>query len=229
MRRFLRILVWLVVVLIAICSVTAFLLYRGTQKVPEFYQEAMTIQLSLQERKEIGRQLERQAAELHNEVRREGPWEAAFTDEQLNAWLAVDLVEKLPSTVPTEMSDPRVKISADLIQAACRYETDRFSAVVSLRADAYLTDKPNQIAVRLRSVRAGVVPVPLRGLLDQMADSARRSGIDLRWSQQDGDPVALIQVPTRQENHPGRKIHVESLEVRDGEIYLAGRTEIAED
>lgn len=227
MRRFLRILVWIVVVLVVVCGVTAYLLYRGTQKVPDFYREAMATQLTPQKQQEIGRQLERQAAELHNEVRREGPWEAAFADEQVNAWLAVDLGEKLPSTLPEGVSDPRVKISPDRIQTACKYETDGFSTVVSLETDVYLTDKPNQVAVRIRNVRAGSVPLPFRGLLDQVADSARRNGVDLRWSQQDGDPVALIQIPNRQQQDPPREIHVESLEVRDGEIHLAGRTEIA--
>jgi hypothetical protein len=229
MRRFLRILVWTAVILIVVISLTVFFLYRGTQKVPDFYLEAIGTELTPQKQKEIGRQLERQAAELHNDVRREGRWEAAFTDEQVNAWLAVDLPEKLPATVPSGVSDPRLKISPDLIQAACKYDTNGFSSVVSLETDVYLTDKPNQIAVRIRRVRAGVVPLPLRGLLDQVADSARRNGIDLRWSQQDGDPVALIQVPARQKKHPRREIVVESLEVREGEIYLSGRTETARD
>ncbi len=229
MRRFLRILVWTVIVLFVVCGVTAYLLYRGTQKVPEFYQEAMANQLTPQKQKEIGRQLERKAAELHNQARREGRWEATFTDEQVNAWLAVDLPEKLPGTVPAGLSDPRVKISPDLIQTACKYETGRFSTVVSLETDVYLTDKPNQIAVRIRHVRAGSVPLPFRGLLDQVADSARRNNVDLRWSQQDGDPVALIQIPIRQQQNPPRELRIESLEVREGEIYLSGRTEIVRD
>lgn len=229
MRRLLRIVVWTVIILIVVCSLTAYLLYRGTQKVPEFYREAMAVQSTPQKQKQLGQQLERETAELHNELRREGRWEATFNDEEVNAWLAVDLAEKLPAAMPGGLSDPRGKISPDLIQLACRYESDGFTTVVSLRADAYLTDKPNQIAIRIHAVRAGAIPLPLRGLLDQVADSARQSGVDLRWSQQDGDPVALIQIPLRQPQDPRREIHVESLEVREGEIYLAGRTETAPD
>ncbi|MBC8876724.1 MAG: hypothetical protein H8E44_45425 [Planctomycetes bacterium] len=225
MRRFFRILIWFLVIVVVVCGTTAYLLYRGTQKVPEFYQEALATKPAPQELKKMGRQLERQAAELHNDARREGRWEAVFTAEQVNAWLAVDLLEKLPATVPEGVSDPRVKISSDLIQAACKYETDGFSSVVSLETDVYLTDEPNQVAIRIRSVRSGLVPLPFRGLLDQVADSARKNGVDLRWSQQEGDPVALIRVPTRQQQRPPRDLHIESLQVRDGEIYLAGRTE----
>jgi len=100
---------------------------------------------------------------------------------------------------------------------------------VSLETDVYLTDKPNQIVVRIRHVRAGSVPLPFRGLLDQVADSARRNNVDLRWSQQDGDPVALIQIPIRQQQNQPRELRIESLEVREGEIYLSGRTEIVRD
>ncbi len=226
MRRFLRILIWTVIVLLVVCGLTAFFVYRGTQKVPEFYQEAMATPLTPQKQEQLGQQLEREAAQLHNQVRREGRWEATFTEEQINAWLAVDLAEKLPSTVPSGVSDPRVKISPDRIQTGCKYETKRFSTVVSLETDVYLTDNPNQVAVRIHNVRAGSIPLPLRGLLEQVANSARQNGVDLRWSQQDGDPVALIQVPLRQQE---REISVESIEVRDGEIALVGRTKTADD
>lgn len=226
MRRFLRILIWTLIVLVIVCGLTAYFLYRGTQKVPEFYQEAMAAPLTPQKQRQLGQQLEREAAQLHNQVRREGRWEATFTEEQVNAWLAVDLAEKLPSTLPSGVSAPRVRISPDRIHTGCKYETDGFSTVVSLETDAYLTDKPNQVAVRIHSVRAGSIPLPFRGLLEQVANSARQNGVDLRWSQQDGDPVALIQVPLRQQ---AREISVESIELRDGEIALIGQTKSADD
>ncbi len=81
---------------------------------------------------------------------------------------------------------------------------------MSLSGQVYLTDKPNQVALRLHGVRAGWVPLPLDQLLQRVRDAARQNGVDLLWSQQDGDPVAMFQVPSKLERYPGRDIHLET-------------------
>jgi hypothetical protein len=47
----------------------------------------------------------------------------------------------------------------------------------------------------------------------------------LRWGQADGDPVALVTVPHQHEDYSHREIYLETIEIRDGEIALAGRTQ----
>ncbi len=111
------------------------------------------------------------------------------------------------------------------MQVAWRHQTERFQTVLSLSGQVYLTDKPNQVALRLHGVRAGWVPVPLDQLLQRVRDAARQNGVDLVWSQQDGDPVAVFQVPAKLERYPGRDIHLETVELGPGELRLAGRTE----
>ena len=225
MRRLLKIILWVGLTAAALLAVIALVLYRGTQYVPEFYEQALTPSVPAARQIQVGDDFERQALELHNESTKPGRWQAEFTDEQINAWLATILPRNHPQALPAEIRDPRVKITEQEVQVAWRYQTARFQTVLSLSGQVYLTDKPNQVALRFRGVRAGWVPMPLEQLLQRIRDLARQNGVDLVWSQQDGDPVAVFQVPAKLERYPGRDIHLETVELGPGKLRLAGRTE----
>ena len=224
-RRPFRILLGCATVAILVTVVLGLLLYRGTQYVPQFYVQALMSDLTPQQQAKLGDDFEREALELHNQAMRVGEWEAVFSDEEVNAWLANDLPQNHPRALPSDLGDPRVKITPEEVQVACKYSGERWETVISLSADVYLTDKPNQLAIRVRSVRAGLIPLPLKNLMDRVTDVARRSGLQLVWSQQEGDPVALLQIPSQIDRRTKREVHVETLQLRDGEIYLAGRTD----
>ena len=204
--------------------VCGLLLYRGTQQVPQFYEQSLQPKLSRPEQAQLGDEFEREVLELHNDTGREGQWQAVFSDQEVNAWLAVDLVQNHPRALPPDLVDPRVRIAVDRLQVACRYKGEPLETVVSIEADVYLTDKPNQLALRIRGFRAGLIPLPLKQLMDRVTDAARKSDVQLLWSQQEGDPVALFQVPAEHQQFPGRELCLETLELRDGEIFLAGCT-----
>jgi hypothetical protein len=44
----------------------------------------------------------------------------------------------------------------------------------------------------------------------------------------EGDPVALVTVPSERKEFIHRRIRIDSIELRDGAVYLAGRTEDSE-
>ncbi len=226
-RRPFRIFLGCATVLVVALLICGLLLYRGTQHVPQFYEQSLQTEISPLEQAKRGDEFEREVLELHNDTARVGRWQAIFSDQEINAWLAVDLVQNHPRALPSDLVDPRVKITVDQVQVGCRYKGDPLEMVVSLEADAYLTDKPNQLAVRIRGVRAGVIPLPLKQFMDRITDVARGNGIQMLWAQQDGDPVALFQIPSSHKQFPGRELHIETLELRDGELCLAGRTERA--
>ncbi len=200
--------------------------WQATQKAPEFYHVALRkdpVRL-----KAAGQALEKQVLELHNEVRRTGRWEAVFTDEQINGWLAVDLPDKFPKALPKGVSEPRVAIQEREAHVACRYESPKMATVFSMGVEVSLTDEPNVVAVRIRQARAGLMPIPLDQILEHATKYAKKSEAPLRWMQVDGDPVALITVPAEHEDFAHRRIKIETIELRDGEVYLAGRTEDSE-
>nr|MBF6571750.1 hypothetical protein [Candidatus Binataceae bacterium] len=105
---------------------------------------------------------------------------------------------------------------------ACRYLDGPIETVLSLEGDAYV-EEPNELSIRIRRARAGSLPAPLGGLLKGISNAADKAGMQLHWLQAEGDPVAVIRLqPPNDERNQLRQI--ETIELRDGEIYLAGRT-----
>jgi len=209
--------------LAALAGGGAFLLYSASRHEPQFYQQALRIEPELQ--REAGDELEQNVLELHSAAQAEGRWEAVFTEAQINGWLAADLPEKFPHMLPAGTDQPRVSIDPRRIKIACRYQHGKVNTVISFDLSVNLTTEPNTLAIRVSKLRAGALPVPLKRFLDPITKAGADSDIALRWSQTDGDPVALVTVPHQHEDYSHREIYLETIEMRDGEIALAGRTQ----
>ncbi len=220
MRRLFRVLIFSLLAIVLVLGGLVLWAYFASQREPEFYQRALKIQP--QTLAVASDQMLRQATELYSEVQTERRWDAVFTAEQINGWLAVDLERNHPNTLPKEVSDPRVAISPDGVVLACRYESDSIATVFSLRVDVYLA-KPNVVALRFKHARAGSLPLPLNRVLEGVSEAALKLNLPLHWQQAEGDPVALVEIPPPVDEHDA-SICVESLQLRDGALYLAGKT-----
>jgi hypothetical protein len=198
-------------------------LYKAAQRQPKFYRQAMLAEPA--EYAKAGDALERNVLDLHNEVRSVGTWESEFTEEQVNGWLVADLPEKFPNVLPPGTKEPRVAIDAEAIRVACQFDNGKVKTVISMALDVDLTTETNTLAIRVSKLRAGALPVPLKQFLDKISVAAGRGDIPLKWRQIDGDPVALVTVPVTHEDYAHREIYVDTVELRDRSIYLAGHTE----
>ncbi len=223
MRKLLR--AGLILIALTVAGLAVFLTaaYRATQQVPEFYHVALAQKPV--EQKARADELEREVLELHNEARKPGRWEARFSQDQINGWLAADLPVKFPGVLPKGVSLPRVAILPNKMQMAVRFKQGDVETVLSLVGDAYLTDRPNEVAIHIQHVRAGLVPVPLAKFMDNIAEEATDAGLPLRWSEQEGDPVALVTLPLDRKEFRGKQLRVEVLQINDGEIVVSGRTD----
>jgi hypothetical protein len=197
-----------------------FALYRASQQVPEFYQEALQADPAIQTR--TSDHMLQKAADLASDLKREGQWQALFTAEEINGWLAVDLVQNHPHALPPGVSQPRVAIGPQEMMLACRLRREDLSGVLSLTIEPYVAE-PNVIAVRIRKVRLGALPLPLKQVLDQISQAARQMDFHLQWQQADGDPVALISVPPPRDEK-NQRVQVENLRLGEGEIFVSGTT-----
>jgi hypothetical protein len=224
MRRAMRLALWVTggAVLLLI-GLTAWVYYASRQ-VPEFYEQAL--QVEPQQLEAASDEMIRQTTELVSHANTTGSWEVRFTAEQINGWLAVDLPRNHPSSLPKEFRDPRVAISAAGIRVACRYETDWVSTVASLQLEIGLREH-NAVAVRFRKARAGSLPLPLKDILDQLSRAARESNLRLTWETIEGDPVGVITIPAMRDGERNVMVLLDALELREGEIYLRGRTQPA--
>jgi len=198
-------------------------LYRASQHVPEFYEQALTGDAKATEH--ASDEMIEQAAALATEIRRGGAWEAVFTAEQINGWLAVDLERNYPDLLPSSLSDPRVAIEPDQMWIACRLERGNLKSVVSMAADVYLAE-PNVIALRIRRARAGLLPLPLDKVLDKISEKASELDLEIRWRQAEGDPVVEISVPPPRDEDD-KAVRIEALRLGEGQFYLSGSTEDA--
>lgn len=199
-----------------------FALYWATQYVPDFYRRALAVDPKEQEK--ASDEMLQNTAALVSDVKTKDRWQARFTAEQINGWLAVDLRRNYKQSLPESVRDPRVSIAEDEMTLACTYESGGFESVLSLVVDPYLPlSTPDVIALRIRRARAGLVGLPLQKVCDGISQAARSTKFGLTWSAPDGDPVALISLPETQGGR--RRVRIETLQLRDGEIYVAGTAE----
>jgi hypothetical protein len=192
--------------------------YLALHHVPRFYEEAG--KPDAMARKSGSDEMLRRSAELASDANRRGRWQAVFTAEQINGWLAVDLVENHPTLLPPELHDPRVAIYDGQIIVGCHYE-GRVSTVASLEADASLQG-PNVIAIRIRRARAGAVPLPLDKLMPQAVSALENAGCTVELRQASADPVLLITL--HPQTRHGRTLVLETLTLREGQLEVAGET-----
>jgi len=115
-----------------------------------------------------------------------------------------------------------VAIDPQAIHLACSYRGRSGNCVLSVTVEPSLPE-PNKLAIRIRSVRAGLLPLPLNEVLGMLSKAAVKMGLELRWRYDRGDPAAVISIlPPRDADN--RKVRIESLRLAEGEIYLAGTT-----
>ena len=186
-RRLLRKLAIIGCCLLLLAAVVLFIL---SQHVPELYRQALTADRTQ------SKEMVRRAAALASDVKQEGRWQARFTAEQINAWLAYDLVEKHAGTLPEEFLNPRVAIKPDRMMLFCEVNQGGVSSVVTLTIEPYLLERRRDVlALRIRKARAGKLWFPIGRILEGAREAARESNVQLDWQQADGDQVALITIP----------------------------------
>ena len=209
MRRKSRIILILLCGFVLLLTVGAFVLYRASQHVPEAYCEAL--KGDPVEQREAGEQLERQITALQTATQQPGRWEALFTADEINGWLAEILPEKFSETLPESLSDPRVAIRPDKMMAFVRFREGGFSSVITLTVEPYVPE-PNVLALRFHGIRAGAVPWRLDEIVRGTTEAARQHDVDIEWRMVDGeDPVARIPI-----------VGLDKCKLGRGELYLSG-------
>ena len=196
-------------------------LYWSCQQMPDFYVQALAQDRTTTE--SAGNDLLHQAANLAGDVRRPGRWQALFTAEQINGWLAMDASPNHARLLPPQISNPRVGIESERAQVAFRWSKPIWSAIVHLETEVYLQSE-NVVAVRICKARAGWLPLPLGALLEDLVSAGRDIGFAIEQQQIEGDPLLLVTLPAAYDRS-NKLICLESLELTPNEIYVAGRCE----
>ncbi len=186
---------------------------------PRFYRKPPTLPPAL--RRAEARRFEAQSLQLRNDLYNEPRWQATFTDEEINAWLAEELVAQFADQLPPGVHEPRVAFDADRITLAFGLDQGPFRPVIWVVARAR-ADDDNVIALTLEKIRAGALPIAADDVLARIARRAADRGLDIVWTRDpSGCPVALI----RYSPAPGRPdVVLERLQVLPGRLVIAGRS-----
>lgn len=209
-------------VLCTAVGVLATLLYFGLQRQPSFYRAALNRDVLASQAS--GDQFEYQIFNLRNDIRNAGHWFATFTAEQVNGWLATDLLEKFPTAIPPGVDSPRIAIEHDRLHLGFRLTNSTIRGVISVGGELFCTDQPNQIGFRLDYVCVGWIPVPIGQWADNIASHFNAVGLPMRWTEFEGAPVALVQLPRRLRDDNTLRFTLSSFELRDGELCIGGHT-----
>lgn len=219
MSRRIRLLLFIAIGVAVTIALVLLGLYFAARHEPAFYREALEIDPAVLEK--ASDDMLRRSTALASAVKKKGHWEALFTAEQINGWLAVDMVKNHADALPPTLHDPRVSIHEKQITIACRFEQGGVNSVLSLTVEPSMPE-PNVIALRIVKARAGLLPVPLAQVLDRVSQAARGMECRLEWRRTGGDPVAMLSFPDADDDQP---ISIESLRLGDGEIYVSGTTQ----
>lgn len=209
----------------AVAAVALWGAYQAAQQVRPFYQQAISLDRDVLER---GRQeLESRATALYSDARKPGTWQAVFTDEQVNGWLASQLADSTAvdaEQISTAVREPRIGISPGRLTLGFTTKQGGVDTVVSVDASVFLTEE-GDVAVRLVKVQAGSLPLPVAIVADEIAAACERLSLPVLWSEHDGQPVAMVKVGNADAH--GRRWFLDAIELTQGELYVAGHTDHA--
>jgi hypothetical protein len=189
--------------------------YYAARQVRPFYEQALKIEPAASERS--GRELESRATALYSDAKQLGPWQALFTAEQINGWMATKLIENAGGELPPNFRDPRIAITRDLLSLGFCTTSGGVETVISVDAAVSVTDD-GTVAIRLISVRAGALPLPVAQLANDLAEACKKVKAPVHWITHNGQPIALVEIQTRE------PMYVDVIQLDENELYVAGHT-----
>ena len=187
-----------------------------------YYYRAM-VALTREQRAGRAKKFVAQSLQLRNDICNEPNWEAVFTDQEVNAWLAEDLVTYFADRLPPEVNEPRVLFEPDRIILAFQLRQGGVQSVITVVARPRVPGG-NTVELTLEKIRAGILPVPAENILDRIIEYARCHGVDAEWARKDGYPVVVMRYTPHIERED---VQLEELQIRDHQIRLAGRSDRA--
>ena len=194
-------------------------LWVSVTHTPKFYQELVEPR-SGEDLEAEAKKFVAQSLQLRNDIANEPTWEAIFSDREVNAWLAEDLITHFADQLPPEVHEPRIAFEADRVTLAFGLDQGPVRSVIWVVARARVPED-NVVALTLEKIRAGALPVPPDRIVKTLTTQAKKNGLDIVWTK-DGDfPVATIRFRA---DRARTDVVLERLNIREGQIRLSGRS-----
>ncbi len=194
--------------------------YYAARQVRPFYEQALRIEPQAMERN--SRELESRASALYSDAKKLGQWRALFTAQQINSWLATQQAANKNGELLANIRDVRVAVARDCLTIGFQTKWSGVESVLSIDASLLLTDD-GAVGVRFLSAHAGELPLPVMQVAGYLASLSKKRNLPVRWTQEKSQPIAIIRVESNPSSED-RQFFIDSVELRDGELYVAGHT-----
>jgi len=208
---------WLAIAVLFLLLATGAGFAWSLQQPPQFYEQALESVPPAEVRREVVKALVEQTLQLVEEIERSDRWSEQFTEQQINSWLAEEFDKAEFSWMPRSVRDPRVKLDDGTMHLAFRIETKRLQGVVSCELKPWVSG-PNQIAVAIRFVRLGLVPISMESLVQRLAGRVGLNGWLVTWQRESGHDVVVVNLDRGEPVQP----ILETIELEPGVLRIAG-------
>ncbi len=131
MRKTSKWLLWVGTISVVLLAIPAVVWFSLTYQ-PSYYR-AMA-HLNRAKRADQAKKFVAQSLQLRNDICNEPTWEAVFTDEEVNAWLAEDLITHFADQLPPEVNEPRLLFELDRITLAFQLHQRGIQSVITVVA-----------------------------------------------------------------------------------------------
>ena len=214
--------------LVVLLVVLGVCLWFGIQSEPAFYKDLMKEEAECKFVETDSGLMNGKVAQCNREMNRKGEWSIAFTQNELNHWMATEIDKKRPGTISRRVRDVRCQFDKDpsgrnIVRVGARVNVERFKGVVSVDVIPTLKS-PNVLDIELCRIRVGSVPLPRRLLLDLLKEKAEEFAIPFEVQYSNGNPVlhvAFSEGELRRGYHP---LVIQKLEVGNKQIAVSGDT-----
>jgi len=208
---------WLPAVVGLVATLAALAALVGHE--PGFYRDRCGVAAGAEA---AARRLVSGVAALRADIARPGPWEGAFAERELNAWLATDLARHHDHFLPAATAEPRVELLPRRVRVAARIGYGPCSAVAWGDARVVLRE-PNQLVVVLAAAGVGALPLPRGVVLGALRRRLDRLGMVTSVRRLDDGPAVVVYIPSTHDSG-GTSHWLESLAIGAGSVALAGTT-----
>lgn len=195
-----------------ICGIALALWYT-----PAFYIETREADSQVVVREQQAKEFAQRATQLDGAIRNDEQWSGEFSQDQINGFLAHELPLKFSEWLPTKMSDPRVRLTAGEIDIAFRYQRGWWRGTVHAQVRPHVLS-PRQLALEIKTIRAGAIPIPAAQPLDEIVSEMRKAGWQVQWRPaKDGE---LLVIDLRPE--VASQVSLDGLDIQPGVLRFAG-------
>jgi hypothetical protein len=168
------------------------------------------------------RELESQLAIAYSDSQRSAPWAVCVSDDQLNAWLATQLPLDYPELAQRGLSEPRIIFTPQSAQLAFRAKFGSIDTVVSVTGNVFATET-GELAIEFQNAAAGRAAIPLTFVVQGIDEGIRLRQLPFHWAPGESRHVLLVDFE-RLASSPEQARKLSAIEVREGEVYVAGVT-----